>query len=70
MLSGIGVAVVGVGERNIMYYDAIVVLLIVLLVPVGAIVTLRAAGKKRHRRPVQNFRRETDSPQSTLLNRR
>jgi hypothetical protein len=39
-----------------MYLDAIVVLLVVLFVPIGAIVTLRAAGKKRHRRPVQNFR--------------
>ena len=37
--------------------DAVAMLLIILIVPLGAIVVLRAIAKtKRQRRPVQNFR--------------
>jgi hypothetical protein len=40
-----------------MFQDAIVLLLIAVTVPVGAIVTFCGlAKKKRHRRPLPNFR--------------
>jgi hypothetical protein len=40
-----------------MYQDAIILLLIAVIVPVGGIVTLCGlAKKKRHRRPVQSYR--------------
>jgi Na+/citrate or Na+/malate symporter len=57
LLAGIGVAKTDVQERIVMYQDAIVLLLIAVTVPVGAIVTFCGlAKKKRHRRPLQNFR--------------
>jgi len=40
-----------------MYYDAIVLLLIGVTVPICVVMTLCVVGKKkRHRRPLHNFR--------------
>jgi len=40
-----------------MFQEAIAVLLILVMVPIGTIFTVRTVGKKkRHRRPLQNFR--------------
>jgi hypothetical protein len=44
-------------ERIPMLQDAILILLIVVTIPLGAIVIVRGIAKtKRQRRPVQNFR--------------
>ena len=39
-----------------MLQDVIAALLIMVMVPVGAIIAVRSAGKKRHRRPLPSFR--------------